>query len=571
MSDLVGQPVDRTDGRAKTTGGARYSAEFQISHLAYGVTVQSNVAAGIIRSIDTSQAQAAPGVLGVMTYQNAPRLNKPKEGAGEEFKLGEKGLLPLQEPTIYYDGQHVALVVAETFEQAEYAASQIAVECEEKPALISLEQAEGNLYLPKESMKRPLQVTRGDASQAYASAAVQSSQTYSTPVYHHNPMEPHATIAVWDAAKLTLYDSTQSVLGNRDAVAGLLGISPTDIRLISLFVGGGFGCKGFTWPHTVMAAMAARQFKRPVKIVLDRPQMFTCNGHRARTVQKIALGAQSDGKLVSIDHEVVTTTSFVDEFVETAALPTQHLYACPNLRIAHKLARINRGTPTPMRAPGEAPGTFAFECAMDELAYKVGVDPVELRLTNYAEADPENGKSWSAKNLKECYQRGAEAIEWSKRSPKPRSMPEGKLLIGYGMATAIYPANRVPASASVRIMSDGRAVGSSCTQDIGTGTYTIMSQIAADALGLPVEKVQFKLGDSVLPKAPVSGGSQTAASVGPAVHEAAKNARDKVLRLATADQRSPLSGNRLDDICSRKRPLPSRRANGERRDLRRNS
>jgi xanthine dehydrogenase YagR molybdenum-binding subunit len=546
MSSLIGQPIDRVDGRLKTTGTARYSAEFQVKNLAHAVTMQSTITNGDIRRIDTSKAEGSPGVLAVFTYKNAPRLKKP--AAKSSFKLGEEHLLPLQENRVYYNGQHIAMVVAQTFEQAEYAATLIDVEYNEYPAKFDLNQPPIHTYEPKASMSRPLQIKRGDVESAWRDAPVKSDQVYTTPVYNHNPMEPHATIAIWSGGRFTVYDSTQSVLGNRDAVAETLGISPKNVRLISLFVGGGFGCKGFTWPQTLLAPMAARQLGRPIKLVLNRQQMFTCVGRRAQTVQRVALGADNDGRLTAIEHEVLADTSYVDEFVETAGLPTQRLYACPNLRISHKLAQLNRGTPTPMRAPGEATGTFGIESAMDELSYQLKMDPVELRLRNYAEKDPQTGNPWSLKDLRECYRRGAAAIGWEKRNPMPQSMKEGNQLAGYGMATAIYPANRVPASAKVRIFSDGHAVASSCTQDIGTGTYTIMTQIAAQALGIDISQVDFKLGDSSLPKAPGSGGSQTAASVGPAVEEAARAARDKVLHLAIGDKNSPLSGQAQENI-----------------------
>jgi xanthine dehydrogenase YagR molybdenum-binding subunit len=551
MDNIIGQPVDRVDGKLKVAGQAQFAAEFSLKDLAYGVTVQSTIALGKIRRMDTSKAKAAPGVLAVLNWQNAPRFKKlsEKESAAQNIKFGEKYLLPLQSDQIYYDGQHIALVVAKTFEEAEWAASLIEVEYEEHSATISMDNYLTQAYEPKESMGRPLQIKRGDIEQARREAPVQLEHAYSTPVYHHNPMEPHATIAAWAGDHLTLYDSTQSVLGNRNAVAATLGIPPANVRLISLFVGGGFGCKGFTWPHSILAPMAAREVGRPVKIVLTRQQMFTCNGRRARTVQRVSLGAEKSGKLVSTEHESLSDTSFVDEFVETAALPTQSLYDCPNLRVTHKLIRLNRGTPTPTRAPGEATGTFALESALDELSYELDIDPIELRLINYAEIDPQKRKPWSLKNLRECYQRGAAAIGWSKRPRRPRSEREGNCFVGYGMATAIYPANRVPASARVRIYQDGHAVASCCTQDIGTGTYTIMTQIAAEALGLPLERVKFELGDSTLPTGPVSGGSQTAASVGPAVKEAALAARDKLLRAAASQAQSPLFGNGLENIA----------------------
>jgi xanthine dehydrogenase YagR molybdenum-binding subunit len=549
MNEIIGKPIDRVDGRLKVTGGARYAAEFQLPNMAHGYCVQSTIAKGRIRSIDTKMAEAAPGVLAVITYKNAAKLKKDEEGGSiQDGKLGEKNLLPLQDDIIHYDGQHIGVVVADTFEHARDAASLIKVDYTSDKPVVEIEQALPQAFLAEESFGRKLQVKRGDPDTAFQSAEVKVDQTYVTPVYHHNPMEPHATIADWKGDELTLYDATQWVQGTRNAVAKMLGVPSKNVRVVSLFVGGGFGCKGFLWAHPVVAAMASQRVGRPVKVVLSRQQMFTSNGHRGRTIQQIALGAKKDGKLTSVRHLTTTQTSFVDEFPEPCGLATRILYACPNLEIAHKLVRLNTGTPTPTRAPGEAPGTFAIESAMDELAYKLKMDPVELRLANYAEENPHNGKQWSSKHLNECYRRGADAIGWSQRKPEPASMREGDHLVGYGMATATYPGNRSPASAKVQIFPDGHAVAASCTQDIGTGTYTIMTQIAAEALGLPLEKVEFKLGDSSLPNAPVSGGSQTAVSVGSAVRAAALAAKSKIIALAIKDKESPLKDQNEDGI-----------------------
>lgn len=548
MKELIGQPLDRVDGPLKVSGHAKYSAEFQLPNLAHAVCVQSTVAKGHIRSLDAMQALAAPGVLAVLTHKNIPPLHELTGGGPSAgFMPGEKDLLPLQGSTIYYDGQHVAVVVAETFEQAEYAATLVKVDYALKSPVLEIEADQ--TYTPKQSNKRPLQINRGDPDQGLQAADVRVEETYTTPVLHHNPMEPHATIAAWNGDQLTLYDATQWVMGTRNGVADCLGVPRDKVRVVSLYVGGGFGCKGSLWAHPILAALAAQKTRRPVKLVLSRQQMFTSNGHRGRTVQRMALGATRDGRLTAVRHDTTTETSMVGEFIETCGLATRLLYACPNLAVTHKVGRLNVGTPTQMRAPGEATGTFAIECAMDELAYQLKIDPLTLRLNNYAELNPQDGKPWSSKHLRECYQRGAEAIGWFSRNPQPASMRQGDYLVGYGMATAIYPANRVQSSAKVQILADGRAVASSSTQDIGTGTYTIMTQIAAEMLGLPMERVEFKLGDSSLPQAPVSGGSQTAASVGAPVREAALMAKTKVIRLAIADKASPLNGQSAGAIA----------------------
>jgi xanthine dehydrogenase YagR molybdenum-binding subunit len=543
MNELIGQPVDRVDGRLKVTGRAPYSAEFPLKNLAYGVTVQSTIASGRIQSIDTHAAESLPGVIAIITYKNSMSLHTLTGGDPGQGKYGERDLLPLQSDRIFYDGQHIAIVVAETFQIAEHGASLIKVEYEAEKPVYELEQALADAFQPASALGGgQAQTHRGDAEKGMNEAEVKIEQTYTTPVYHHNAMEPHATIAEWTGKTLTLYDSTQSVVGSKNAIAQILGVPPDDVRLFSYFIGGGFGSKGFTWPHSVMAPMAAKHVDRPVKIVLSRQQMFTSNGHRSRTIQKISLGADKSGKLIAVKHLTTSETSFVDEFVEQAGVATKMIYDVPNLDVTHSIVRLNKGTPCPTRAPGEAPGTYALEVAMDELAYTLGMDPISLRLLNYADKHPQTGQPWSEKHLPECYERGAAAIGWSRRNPAPRSMKEGDLLVGYGMATATYPANRSASSAKIQLFADGHAVIYCATQDIGTGTYTILTQIGAEGLGLPMASVQCKLGDSKLPKGPNSGGSQVSASAGSAVWAAALTLKSKAIQLAIADKKSPLFG-----------------------------
>ncbi|MBE7169124.1 MAG: xanthine dehydrogenase family protein molybdopterin-binding subunit [Williamsia sp.] len=546
MNELTGKPVDRVDGKLKVTGAAKYSAEFDLKNLAHGAIVQSTIARGRISLIDTKTAEAQPGVLAVMTYKNSMSLHQlSAEGGGSpgSGKLGEKDLLPLQNERIFYDGQHIAVVIAETFEQAEHAAHLVRVEYQVEEPALEIEQQKEKAYKPEKGLGgTEVQVSRGDIVKGFADAATKIGETYSTPVYHHNPMEPHATIAEWNGDQLTIYDATQSVIGSRNAIAQMLGMLPDKVRLISYFLGGGFGCKGFTWAHSVLAPMAARQVGRPVKIVLNRMQMFTSNGRRSRTIQHVELGSGKEGKLTAILHASQVETSFVDEFIEPAGTATKLLYESPNVDVSHSIVRLNKGTPCPTRAPGEAPGTYAFEVALDELAVKLNMDPVQLRLANYAEKNPHDGHAWSSKYLRECYQRGAQAIGWSQRNPVPGAVKQGRYLVGYGMATAVYPGNRAAAAAKLRLYPDGRAVAACCTQDIGTGTYTILAQIAADALGLPIQQIEVKLGDTKLPKGPNSGGSQTAASAGPAVQEAALDAKSKLIKKALADKKSALFG-----------------------------
>jgi xanthine dehydrogenase YagR molybdenum-binding subunit len=547
----VGQPISRVDGRLKVTGTARYAAENPLDNLVHACLIESTISKGRVKAFDLSRAQAAPGVLAIITHLNSPRLNlpDPKDPAGG--KPGE-AFVPLQDNVIHYNGQHLGIVVADTFERARHAADLVRVTYEvEKPA-VEIEQNMGHAYKPPTFMGfEPLQTRRGDPDAALAMSPVKVEQTYVTPVEHHNPLEPHACTAVWDGDKVTLYEPTQAVIADRAICAQVLGISPDNVQVISPFVGGGFGCKGSCWWYTILAAVASRKVGRPVQLVLAREQMFTSNGYRPRTIQKVALGAMRDGKLTAIHHASLSQTSVVDEFCEPCGLTTRMLYACPAVEVSHTLVRLNRSTPTFMRAPGESPGMFALESAMDELAYALNIDPVELRVRNHADTNPQVSKPWSSKNLLQCYMLGMEKFGWNKRDPRPRSMTSADgWLVGYGMATATYPGYRQGASARAQMFADGHAVVSSATQDIGTGTYTVMTQVAADALGLPLEQVRFTLGDSSLPPAPVSGGSMSVASVSPAVQAAAKSLIDRLISLALADSSSPLYGASPSDIMA---------------------
>jgi xanthine dehydrogenase YagR molybdenum-binding subunit len=429
-------------------------------------------------------------------------------------------------------------------------------------------------YVPKHFRNgaRPPDSRRGAPEAAFAAAPIRVEATYTTPLEYHNPMEMHATIAVWEGQgenrHLTVYNATQAIDGNRDALAKLLGLKPEQVRTICPFTGGGFGCKGNTWPHVVLAAMAARAVGRPVKLVLTRAQMFSSTGYRPRTIQELRLGADRNGRLVSLAHHGFSQMSMpmLGEFAEPVGLASEMLYACPNAAVTHRLVPLNAPLPTYMRAPGESSGSFALESAMDELAAAAGLDPLDLRLRNYAEVDPHEDKPFSSKSLRQCYAAGAEAFGWSRRSPEPRSMRDGPVLIGWGMATASYPANRSAAGARIAFEADGNVVVQSATQDLGTGTYTVMAQLAADALNMPLHRVRFELGDSVFPHAPVSGGSQSAASVGAAVLAAAEAARQKLFSLALRANGSPLAGAHpeeleLADGFIQVRAAPSRRLN----------
>jgi len=544
--NLIGQPFDRTDGLLKVTGEARYAGEFPEARLAHAVLVTSTIACGTIASIDAARAQALPGVLLVMTYQNAPRL--PNGGKPALAPPAGRRLSLLQDNEVHYNNEPVAVVVADTLEQATDAARQLRIAYQASPAMLDFTRAKSNSHAPDKPQGRQTDTRRGSFEGGMRGAAVHVDVTYTTPIEHHNPMEPHATMARWDGPQLTLYDSTQGVSGAAQAVAKTFGIAPGDVRVISPFVGGGFGCKGSSWSHVSLCAMAAKQTGRPVRLVLQRPQMFGPVGARPRTEQHLVLAARRDGTLTAMRHDSISNTSTIEDWTETCCMVTRMLYAVPNQITTHRLVQLNLGTPTFMRAPGETTGSFALESAMDELAAALNMDPLALRMKNHADADPQENKPWSGKSLRECYQIGAQKFGWSRRSGAPRSMRNGNTLIGMGMATATYPANRSEAAAIARILPDGTAMVASGTQDIGTGTYTVMTQVAADALGFAPESIRFALGDSSLPRAPVSGGSQSAASVSPAVRDAASQARSQLIALALADQASPVHGLALDDV-----------------------
>ncbi|HLX01694.1 MAG TPA: xanthine dehydrogenase family protein molybdopterin-binding subunit [Trinickia sp.] len=545
MSTIIGQPMDRTDGVLKVTGQAKYAAEFPEAKLAHAVLVTSTIARGTIASIDTSRAQSMPGVLLVLTSRNMPGL----PGAKSASPPAVRRLSLLQDNEVHYSNEPIAVVVADTLERATDAARQlrVAYQASSNP-VTDFESARANAHKPAPQQGRAVETLRGDIDAGLQAGTVRVDAVYTTPMEHHNPMEPHATMAAWDGPDLTLYDTTQGVTNAQAAVAKILGMKPENVHVISPFLGGGFGCKGSVWSHTALCAVAAKEVGRPVRLALTRPQMFGPVGGRPRTEQHMVLAAHPDGTLTGMRHDTYANTSMIEDWTETCPMVTRMLYAVPNQATSWRLVRMNVGTPTFMRAPGEMTGSFALETSMDELAYALQMDPVALRLKNYAEVEPQENKPWSSKHLRECYHVGAEKFGWSRRTDTPRSMRDGHTLIGMGMATVTYPANRSDASALARILPDGNAIVVSGTQDIGTGTYTIMTQVAAEALGFPVERVSFGLGDSRLPRAPGSGGSQSAASVSPAVREAASGARRRLIELALADGGSPLHGASPDDV-----------------------
>jgi len=525
----VGTPIDRIDAHKKVTGTATYAADTDVTKVAHGVIVTSTIAKGTIAGLELAAARRSPGVIAVLTHLDAPRVFAGKKAGGP----GERVLQLLQSDVILYADQPIAVVVADTLERAQHAATAITVKYAPEAAVAGIEQALGSAFTSKAIGHGEPDSNRGNVETGLGAAKWKLEATYTTPNENHNPMEPHATVAVWHGDELTVYDATQGIFGVRNRMAEVFGIPKDKVRVVDQFVGGGFGCKGTPWSHVALTAMAAKVANRPVKIAITRPQMFSLVGHRPHTIQNIAIGCDAEGKLTAIRHDVINETSRFDEFVEPSALQTRILYACPNVATTHKVVKIDAPTPTFMRAPGESSGTFAIESAIDELAFLAKIDPLELRTRNYAVTDPQMAKPFSSKSLDKCYRAAADKFGWAKRKPTPRSMREGHELVGYGMATATYPANQQPAAAKATAKPDGTFLVQAGTQDLGTGTYTVMTQLAADALEVPIDKVRFELGDSALPEAPGSGGSMTVGSVGPAVVQACQALKAKLA--ATTD------------------------------------
>ncbi len=540
----VGQPHDRVDGRLKVTGAAKYAAEFNVPGLVHAYAVESTISKGKITAVDTAAAEKAPGVLAILTHLNAPKL---KEATSDMMTGGIRLELrnPLVDDVISYGGQHVALAVAETFEQARHAARLIRFTyAAERPALTPAD-VPGTGQQPPENNGDKIQVTKGDVAAALrAAGGTRVAATYGTPTETHNPIEPAATVAHWTAAdRLVLYDASQYVKGVQAILAETFNLPRENVRVVNPFVGGGFGCKAGFSNHTVLPAMPARVVGRPVKLPLTRSSMFSVLGHRTMTSQTLTLAAEDDGRLRAVRHATDCVTSPLGQFVEGCGVTTTNvLYASPAIEFGHTVYTVNTGQPSFMRAPGECPGTFAVESAMDELAVALRMDPVQLRLVNYAEKHPVSGKPWSTKFLRDAYRVGAERFGWDQRTPEPRSMRDGNLLVGMGMATALYPGYKMAAQARVRLAADGTVLAQSATHEIGTGAYTTFTQITAEAVGVPVEKVRFELGNTDLPFAWAAGGSSSTATVGHAIHEAAKALHAKLGALAVLDPRSPLRG-----------------------------
>jgi xanthine dehydrogenase YagR molybdenum-binding subunit len=512
----IGAPLDRIDGPKKVTGTATYSFEYPVEGVTYAFPVQSTIAKGRIVSIDASAARALPGVVTLLSHENAPRL----------AALNNAELAVFQSDAIVYHGQFVAVVVAETLEIARQAAGLVIVRYEEQPHDVELRADRADLYKPeKVNPSYETDTDSGNVEAALAQASVSLDHIYTTPAYHNNPLEPHVTVAIWSDDGVTLYDANQGAHRIRDDVAQAFRLQPERLRVISPYVGGAFGSKAFTHPHVILTVMAARVAGRPVKFALTRQQMFAVVGYRTPTIQRIRLGADNDGRLTAIAHDVVEQTSTIHEFAEQTAVATRMMYAAPNRRTTHRLARLDVPTPTIMRAPGECPGMFALESAMDEMAIACGLDPIEFRTRNEPEIDPESGHPFSSRGLVACLQEGAQRFGWQQRDPRPGMRADGRWLTGTGVAASTYPARRRPSTALVRVSSQGHYSVLIDASDIGTGAWTVLTQIAADALEVPLDHVHLEIGDSRLPRAQIAGGSMGTTSWGSAIVEAARNLR----------------------------------------------
>jgi xanthine dehydrogenase YagR molybdenum-binding subunit len=547
----IGVPTSRVDGSAKVNGTARYAAEYNMRGMAHGVVVSSPIARGYIRRIDARDALAFDGVIDVLTYQNRPKLAGSDDKYQDDVAPPGSPFRPLYDDKIRYSGQPVALVVAEELEIARYAATLLRIDYEPEQPLTDLERARAQAYVPpkeREGIPPPTKDV-ANAKRAFAQAAVRMEAEYRTPIEHHNPMETHATTAIWEGdGQVTVFDKTQGVKNSQTYVANVFGLSPDKVHVMAPYVGGAFGLGLRPQYQLPLAVMAALALKRSVRVVLTRQQMFTFS-YRPATIQNLALGAQADGHLVSFALDAVAMTSRFEDYQENVVNWSRQLYACPNSALSYKIAKLDLYTPCDMRAPGGVVGVYAIECAMDELAHAAKLDPLELRLINYSDKDQSEDTPYTSKELRACYRQGAEKFGWAKRSREPRSMRDGTELVGWGMATGIWEAMQMKAGAKAVLARNGDLEISSAFCDIGPGTYTFMTQIAAEMLGVPLYNVAAKLGDSSLPEAPVEGGSWTTASLGSAVREACMGLRGQLLRMAQRLDGSPLAGARPDDVA----------------------
>lgn len=551
IRELSGPPTPRVDGRLKVTGAAAYGTDFAPDQPAFAYLKTSSIAKGRITAIDEAEARSLPGVIEIFTFRNVGERIKPGKTFDQKGYMGTS-IAPLLDDRVAHDGQIVAVVVAETFESARDAAHRLRVTYAEEPPSatfdspgLSLKPANEKKAGGEEGAEDP---KKGDFASAFTDAPVKVDNIYETPAQHHNPLELFGSTAAWADGKLTIWESSQNVYGFKNGVAEQLGISPDDVRVVSPFIGGGFGSRGSLGQHTALLAHAARVLKRPVKLVATRDQAFTIMTYRAETRHRVQLAATRDGKLTALRHEGWEITSRPDDYKVSGTDASTRLYACPNIDSKVWIQNADRNTPGFMRSPPEVPYIFALESAMDELAYALNMDPVRLRLLNDTMAEPIRGLPYTSRNLKGCFEAASEAFGWNKRSPEPQSMRDGDWLIGWGTATSLYPTNVAPCAARVRLSPDGTTLVQCATHEIGQGVRTVMAIIAAEELGLPVDRVTVEAGDTALPPAPVAGGSNSTASVSSAVAKACGEIRDRLARASVADVDSPLNGKEAADL-----------------------
>ncbi|GAB3295353.1 xanthine dehydrogenase family protein molybdopterin-binding subunit [Hymenobacter tenuis] len=546
----IGKPTSRVDGPAKVTGAATYAAEFHVPNMAYGWVVSSPIAKGKITKVHADEVLAIPGVLQVFSHENVPSLPWFDRNYKDDVAPGGSPFRPLHDNEINFSQQPIALVVAESLEVARYASSVLRFDFDQAEHDTDIENKRDKGFEPGRGKTgwMPPPPPRGNPDQAWEGAEHRIKEEYVHGTQHHNPMEMFGATVEWHAdKKLTVYDKTQGVVNVQNYLTKIFGLSKDDCRVINHYMGGGFG-SGLRPQYSVfLAVMASLELKRSVRVTLTRQQMFSF-GHRPHTLQYLKLGSNPDGTLAALQHHALHETSQFEDYTENVVNWSGMLYQCENVKLGYQITKLDVFTPQDMRAPGAATGSFALEVAMDEMAYAAGLDPVEFRLRNYAEKDQNLNKPFSSKKLRECYHQGAAKFGWEKRTPEPRSMRNGNRLVGYGMAGGVWDATQQKAAAKAVFTADGKLKVTSATADIGTGTYTIMTQIAAQTLGLPLEAVSFKLGDTTMPEAPVEGGSWTAASVGTAVKNVCDALGEKLLKLAQKMEGSPLKGASFDDV-----------------------
>ena len=537
--NVLGGALPRIDGPLKVSGTAVYTSDISLPGMLYAVPVGATIASGRVKSIDATAARRMPGVKAIYHRGNIKPFFRAAPPKGLSGVLDEKRP-PFEDNVVRYWGQFVALAVARTFEQAQAAAHAVRVTYTTAPHDVT----------PTLSASSPMKEKskRGNAEQAFASAAATVDQTYITPTETHNPIELHATVAAWDGDKVTLYETSQAIVNHREVLYQMLGVPKQNVRVVSHFLGSGFGGKLWPWTHSLLAAGAARQLGKPVKLVVSRKSMFQTVGHRPMTSQRIRLGADANGKLLSLRQDFLNHTSILDDYEEDCSEATPFLYSVANLKVMGGLSRKNVGTPTAMRGPGAVPGLFALESAMDELAVALKMDPIELRRRNEPDKDESNGKPFSSRHLQECISTGASKFGWSSRTPDVGSMKRNGLTLGWGMATCTWIAGRFPAEATVILKRDGTVVVETGTQDIGTGTYTVLALVAAEATGIPIDRIDVRLGDTMLPPGPISGGSLVTGSVIPAVTDAARGAIKTLLTAATSTPNGPFKGMKGDEL-----------------------